>query len=124
MAWSAAQMASQLGKPLAKEKSLSRDDSGPKTDRKTDMDTLPDMGHDVKAKQRAVLLAELRKAPISTIRCRDALGIASPAPRVHELRRQGYRISTSRTEARDMLGRLHRGVALYTLHHEPQGASA
>jgi len=80
-------------------------------------DFTPSMG--VKAKQCAALLAALRQAPITTIAARDALGIASPAARVLDLRRQGFSISTVRTTAIDGAGRPH-SVALYRLD---QGAT-
>lgn len=72
-------------------------------------------GEQAKERQRAVLLAQLRKgASISTIRAREDLGIAHPAGRVHELRRSGYRIVTHRVSVADSSGKRHI-VASYCL---------
>ena len=58
--------------------------------------------------QRFLLLAHLKKGPLTTIQARDELGVMSPAPRVMELRRQGHNIITLRTETVDRTGTKHR----------------
>ncbi|MGY4700463.1 helix-turn-helix domain-containing protein [Avibacterium paragallinarum] len=48
------------------------------------------------------------------------MGICSPAPRIMELRAKGYDISTSKQDEIDHAGVKHRGIAVYTLHSQPQ----
>lgn len=69
-----------------------------------------------KATQRSALLGHLKQqhGSISTLESREQLGIAHPAARVMELRRQGFQIETGRVLEADASGRLH-GVALYVL---------
>lgn len=69
---------------------------------------------DSKASQRARLLSALRRAPVSTVAAREALGLQSPAARVMELRRLGHRIETLPGIATDAQGREVR-CALYVL---------
>ena len=76
------------------------------------------IGESAKATQRQALLYALRAGPVSTIAARDLHGIASPAPRVLELRRAGFPITTGRVTAADLAGRLHT-VALYRLATDP-----
>ncbi|WP_374487013.1 helix-turn-helix domain-containing protein [Zoogloea sp.] len=71
-------------------------------------------GDHAKARQRAVLLAELRQGPVTTIQAREALGIMSPAARVLELRRSGLDILTVRARIVDSAGALH-AMARYVL---------
>lgn len=76
-----------------------------------------------RATQCAALLQALSIAPISTIKARDRLGIASPAARVLDLRKAGYSITTAQCTDFDAQGRPHRS-ALYRLHTVSQGGPA
>lgn len=67
------------------------------------------------------LLATMRTGPLNTYQLR-AMGISHPAGRVRDLNRRGYVIVTSKIETLDQDGFMHRGVALYTLVSEPEGA--
>ncbi|MEY4589991.1 MAG: hypothetical protein RL497_2067 [Pseudomonadota bacterium] len=71
--------------------------------------------------QQKRIAAHLRKyGRINTVYARDELGIMSPAPRIKELRNQGYKIKTLRISVADSLGVTHHGVADYVLISEPQ----
>ncbi|MGR3806943.1 Helix-turn-helix domain-containing protein [Pasteurella testudinis DSM 23072] len=63
--------------------------------------------------QRLFILARLRESPHSTLELRD-LGICSPAPRILELKEQGYRITTHFRKEYDSAGVKHR-IGVYTL---------
>jgi hypothetical protein len=65
------------------------------------------------ATQRSFILQRLREHPHSTLELR-ALGICSPAPRINELRNQGYVIETTRRHEYDSAGVVH-SIAVYTL---------
>lgn len=67
------------------------------------------------AAQRARLLEALKLGPVSTFDAREALDIASPAPRVLELRRAGHDITTRREARIGPAGEPHR-VGVYSLH--------
>jgi hypothetical protein len=67
------------------------------------------------AAQRIRLLAHLRHEAIDTITARRELNIMHPAMRVKELRAKGYSVKTLRVDRHDDQGRIHRGVAVYTL---------
>jgi predicted ArsR family transcriptional regulator len=69
---------------------------------------------DAMTRQCSALLHALKISPVSTISAREALGIASPAARVHALRRLGVQISTSKETVFDAAGRPH-PVAVYRL---------
>ena len=71
------------------------------------------------ATQRAMIKACLRQRPYSTLEFR-ALGICSPAPRIKELRKFGYEISTGTRTETDHAGVIHKGIAVYTLLSEPE----
>lgn len=71
-------------------------------------------GATTKARQRDAILVALKLAPLSTLDARDLLGIASPAPRIFELRKAGLKIATRRHQCFDAAGRSHR-FALYVL---------
>lgn len=62
----------------------------------------------------------LRTGAKSTYQLRQA-GISHPAGRVRELNHMGFTITTARIVAVDPDGFTHRGVALYSLVHEPEG---
>lgn len=68
-----------------------------------------------KAAQRARVLAELRTGAKSTLYFREVCGICSPAPRVMELRKQGYDISLDWKYETDLAGVKHR-IGVYQLH--------
>lgn len=71
-----------------------------------------------KATQRRTILKVLRERSASTFDFRQ-MGIVSPAPRIKELREQGYQIETTRIRSLDHTGQPHGGVALYRLINEP-----
>lgn len=60
------------------------------------------------ASQRGKLLEHLKQyGEVTTVTCRDAYGVMSPAARIMELRRAGYEIVTKRCVAYDTSGRRH-----------------
>jgi len=72
---------------------------------------------EVKARQRALILAMLREGPVSTLDARSR-AVMSPASRVAELRGAGWHISTERRLSADAHGRLTR-CGVYVLRGEP-----
>jgi len=64
--------------------------------------------------QRQRLLATLQGRAVSTLFARSRLNILSPAGRIYELRRRGYKIITHWSVEFDTEGRRHR-VAKYVL---------
>lgn len=69
------------------------------------------------ASQRARILKHLENGKaLSTMQAREQLGIMSPAPRVKELREQGYQIDTYRITEHDSNGVPHHRMGLYVLH--------
>lgn len=78
-----------------------------------------------RAAQRQRLEARLKKGPADTLTLRLEENILAPAPRVKELRDSGYEILTTRITLTDERGRMHRGIALYSLIRLPRkGESA
>ena len=75
------------------------------------------------ATQRAKIKAYLRIGSHSTLEFRQ-MGICSPAPRIKELRKQGYQISTSTRTEIDHAGVTHKGIAVYTLLSEPEQSAS
>jgi hypothetical protein len=73
--------------------------------------------HNSAASQRQILLAALRKAPMSTLEIRRKLDILGVAPRILELRRAGYKILTHWRDEPTDCGKLHT-VAFYVLVRE------
>jgi hypothetical protein len=69
---------------------------------------------DAKARQRAVILDALRKAPLSTLEARERLGVLHAPGRVCELRKLGAKIRTEIKTQFDSEGRPHR-VGVYIL---------
>ena len=63
--------------------------------------------------QRALILEWLRHDSLTTQQARLELFIMSPAPRIFELRRMGYKIATEKTVYEDSQGK-HR-IAKYVL---------
>lgn len=61
--------------------------------------------------QCEVLLAELKKGPMTTKQIRDHLGIGMPATRVFDLKQAGYEIVSKRKKVRTRYG--HTQVAEY-----------
>lgn len=66
------------------------------------------------AAQRARILEQLRRGPLSTLAARAELDVLHPAARIMELREEGYCIETLRTLEHSACGRPHR-VARYVL---------
>ena len=66
--------------------------------------------------QRKRMLDALQKlGAVNTLYARDRLNIMAPAPRIKELREQGYQIRTDRIRITDRDGYVHDNVALYVL---------
>lgn len=87
------------------------------TDGSADSTTLP------AASQRQIILASLQLVgSVSTLCCHE-LGVMSPAPRILELRRQGYKIETHWQTAIDRAGIVHR-QGLYVLIPSPNVGGA
>lgn len=63
-----------------------------------------------KADHRKLILDAIRLAPLSTIEAREGFGIMSPASRVMELRRLGFKIDTVWRSVWDADGRPHRSA--------------
>lgn len=75
-----------------------------------------DINNTTGAAQRQRVLAYLRDiGPANTMFLRDELNVMMPAARIKELRARGHKISTARIAIHDRDGRIHRGVARYTL---------
>lgn len=72
--------------------------------------------------QRIAILQRLKQGSLSTLEARQ-MGICSPAPRIMELRKKGYDISTTTRDEVDHAGVIHKGIAVYTLHHSPEKPS-
>lgn len=68
--------------------------------------------------QRSRLLHRLRQRPVTTPEARHELDILSPAPRVLELRRRGFKIDMQRVPGLNSNGKVH-NVGKYTLIQEP-----
>ncbi len=68
-------------------------------------------------KQRDAILKMLSHGSVNTLEFR-AVGIASPAPRIKELREAGWRIHSTRETATDSVGVKHHGIARYWLKLE------
>lgn len=68
-------------------------------------------------KQRDAILKMLAHGSVNTLEFR-AVGIASPAPRIKELREAGWRIHSTRETATDSAGVKHHGIARYWLKLE------
>lgn len=74
------------------------------------------------ASQRQRLLAGLIEAGadgITTVQARRDLNVMQPAPRIKELREQGYIIATIRQTVLDDYGRKHPAVGRYVLMATP-----
>jgi len=72
--------------------------------------------------QRQRLLTHLReKGSICTSEAREQLAVMSPAPRVLELRREGWKIATVMQQIADDAGVLHR-QALYVIQRGEEAA--
>lgn len=68
-----------------------------------------------KARQCAAILNRLRiQRAITTLECREDLGICHPAGRIAEIRRAGVEIHTTMAWVEDAEGRRHR-CAVYSL---------
>ena len=70
-------------------------------------------GEGTRANQRRALLRHMQQhGSITTLEAREGLGVASPAARILELKRQGVQIETRRVFRIDAAGRRH-SVAEY-----------
>jgi hypothetical protein len=78
---------------------------------------------ETRAHHQKLILSALRCGPVTTIYCREALGVQSPAPRVLELRKAGWQIATNRRRVFDEHGRQHT-VAEYVLNQNESGVAA
>jgi hypothetical protein len=65
--------------------------------------------------QRDAIIRVLYRESRNTLEFR-AMGIASPAPRIKELRDAGWDIRDARETATDTAGVEHHGIARYSLH--------
>jgi hypothetical protein len=65
--------------------------------------------------QRSIILEALKKSPKTTIELRHDYGIMQPAPRVLELKAQGYLITSLRVQCNIPDGIKHSSVANYVL---------
>ncbi len=65
--------------------------------------------------QRNIILDALKDSPKTTIELRRDYSVMQPAPRILELREQGYKINTVRTSGFTDDGIKHNGVAKYVL---------
>lgn len=65
--------------------------------------------------QQIIILMALRDSPKTTIELRHNYGIMQPAPRIKELREQGYKIDTVRITCLTPDGIKHSKVAKYVL---------
>ena len=73
--------------------------------------------------QRARILKHFKECPrLSTLQARNQYGIMSPAPRIKELRAQGYQIETHRITENDSNGVPHR-MGLYVFQDKKQEVS-
>lgn len=76
------------------------------------------------ASQRARILKIFETCPrLSTMEARDTYGIMSPAPRIKELRKQGYKIDTHRITESDANGVPHR-MGLYVFMGKQEVSNA
>lgn len=67
------------------------------------------------AQRKRMLDALQTLGAVNTLYARDRLNIMAPAPRIKELREQGYQIRTDRIRITDRDGFVHDNVALYVL---------
>lgn len=65
--------------------------------------------------QQNIILQALKNSPKTTIELRHDYGIMQPAPRILELREQGYKIDTVRVAGLTHDGIKHHAVAKYVL---------
>lgn len=73
-----------------------------------------------RSSQRARILKHFKECPrLSTIQAREQYGIMSPAPRIKELRAQGYNIVTQRITEHDSNGVPH-CMGLYVFQDKKQ----
>lgn len=69
--------------------------------------------------QNARLAGRMEQGAIDTFAIMRELNICRPGARVCDLRNAGYEIITNRIVLTDEWGRIHRGVAVYTLLAKP-----
>lgn len=74
--------------------------------------------------QIARLVPHLRLGQSDTFTIMRELNICRPGARICDLRNAGYKIITNRITMTDEWGRIHRGVAAYTLIAEPSAQVA
>lgn len=69
--------------------------------------------------QNARLASRMEQSSIDTFAIMRELNICRPGARICDLRNAGYEIITNRIVLTDEWGRIHRGVAVYTLLAKP-----
>lgn len=69
--------------------------------------------------QIARLAERMERGSVDTFAIMRELNICRPGARVCDLRKAGYNIMTNRIVLTDEWGRIHRGVAVYTLLAKP-----
>lgn len=73
-----------------------------------------DVPESTKAHHWVILLAALRRGPVTTLMAREELGVQGVAQRIMDLRGMGYQIITRRLWEEDSAGRRHR-IGQYVL---------
>ncbi|MBJ2269126.1 helix-turn-helix domain-containing protein [Pseudomonas sp. MF6772] len=74
--------------------------------------------------QNTRLAKRMEHGSIDTFTIMRELNICRPGARICDLRNSGYKIITNRITMTDEWGRIHRGVAVYTLTAEPDAKVA
>ncbi|MFL1491223.1 helix-turn-helix domain-containing protein [Pseudomonas antarctica] len=74
--------------------------------------------------QNARLAERVKQGSVDTFTIMRDLNICRPGARICDLRNAGYKIITNRITMTDEWGRIHRGVAVYTLIAEPDAKVA
>lgn len=79
---------------------------------------------ETRVRHQSLILTALHHEPVTTIYCREVLGVQSPAPRVLELRRAGWEIATNRRRVWDEHGRQHIVAEYVLLNQNESGVAA
>lgn len=75
------------------------------------------------AQRQRIIKALFEQGSLTTLDIRHQLAIMSPAPRIFELRKNGYVIRSYPVDVRDGEGNLHKRVAKYVLLGLPEAAN-
>ncbi|MHA6127924.1 helix-turn-helix domain-containing protein [Pseudomonas fluorescens group sp. PF-1] len=78
-----------------------------------------DIGDTSNSAQNNRLAGRMEQGSIDTFAIMRELNICRPSARICDLRAAGYKILTNRITLTDEWGRIHRGVAVYTLIAKP-----